>query len=85
MVVVEMVVHWEFFDHWSVVWSLRVVWTRSPRGRSRCERIALERVQLRVHVDEVAALVDNLACKRGTDFQENLHRQLSKHLIVLLL
>ena len=59
-----MVVHWEFFDHRSVVWSLRVVWSRSPRGRSRCERVALERVQLRVHVDEVAALVDNLACKR---------------------
>ena len=61
-----MVVHWEFFDHRSVVWSLCVVWSRSPRGRSRCERVALERVQLRVHVDEVAALVDNLACKRGT-------------------
>ena len=66
MVVVEMVVHGKFFDHRSVVWSLRVVWSRSPRGRSRCERVALERVQLRVHVDEVAALVDNLACKRGT-------------------
>ena len=66
LVVVEMVFHWEFFDHRSVVWSLRVVWTRSPRGWSCCERVALERVQLRVHVDEVAALVDNLACKRGS-------------------
>ena len=61
-----MVVHWEFFDHRSVVWPLRVVWSRLSCGWSRCERIALEWVQLRVHVDEVAALVDNFACKRRT-------------------
>ena len=59
--IVKLVVHWKFFNHWSiilVVWPLVVIWSRSYGG---CEGVALERVQLRVHIDKVPLLVDNLA------------------------
>ena len=63
VVVVEVVVNWKFFNQWLivlVVWSLVVIWSWSHCGWP-CEGVALERIQLRVHIDKVPLLVDNLA------------------------
>ena len=59
VVVVEVVVYWKFFNQWSII--LVVIWSWSHCGRPCCEGVALERVQLRVHIDKVPLLVDNLA------------------------
>ena len=58
VVVVEVVVYWKFFNQWSII--LVVIWSWSHCGRP-CEGVALERIQLRVHIDKVPLLVDNLA------------------------
>ena len=62
--VVKLVVHWKLFNHWSiilVVWPLVVIWSWSYSGWSCCEGVALERVQLGVHIGKVPLLVDHLA------------------------
>ena len=62
--VVKLIVHWEFFYHWSiilVVWPLVVIWSWSYSGWSCCEGVALERIQLGVHIGKVPLLVDHLA------------------------
>ena len=65
VVVVEVVVDWKFFNQGLiiilVVWSLVIIWSWSHCGWPCCEGVALERVQLRVHIDKVPLLVDNLA------------------------
>ena len=64
VVVGEVVVDWKFFNQELiilVVWSLVVIWSWSHCGRPCCEGVALERIQLRVHIGKVPLLVDNLA------------------------
>ena len=57
----EVVVNWKFFNQWLIIWSLVVIWSWSHCGRPCCEGVALERIQLRVHIGKVPLLVDNLA------------------------
>ena len=62
--VVKLVVHWKLFNHLLiilVVWPLVVIWSRSYGGRPCCEWVALERVQLGVHIGKIPLLVDHLA------------------------